>query len=214
MIYVTSYGGDYPNYVTMAHKLGLTDWVNPAPPTKDGVLYTIVARDNSGPLRPFYGIRGVTGVHIVDDIYITAEVKIGDRVRVIGDARGEARRVEGRVGTIIAIPLNRTLVGVEFDDDIDAHSCNGASKAGHGWWVETKSLVLITDGDNEMTNVDIAKKLREVELSDDNKKLIDRDLLNTDLGLNDKGATAFRQFLLNKFKSEFVVAIEALESVN
>ena len=50
-----------------------------------------------------------------------SEVKVGDRVRAIRDDRD--RRLEGKIGTVVEV--EGFCVGVDFDSEIDGHTCGG-----------------------------------------------------------------------------------------
>ena len=82
--------------------------------------------------------------------------KIGDRVRITGEGTiGNILITKEMVGEIIGIKPNG-LVCVEFDEYIGGHSCNGAGREEHCWWigscclepvsVETKKIVITSDG--------------------------------------------------------------------
>ena len=68
----------------------------------------------------------------------TTKFKIDDRVKCIGiPARGY-----GKVGTVRQIGGS---VGVEFDENVDGHTLDGCCKDGHGWWVGSPGLELVTE---------------------------------------------------------------------
>ena len=60
-----------------------------------------------------------------------SEVKVGDRVRAIRDDRD--RRLEGKIGTVVEV--EGVCVGVDFDSEIDGHTCGGLARMGHGWYL-------------------------------------------------------------------------------
>ena len=60
-----------------------------------------------------------------------SEVKVGDRVRAIRDDRD--RRLEGKIGTVVEV--GGFYVGVDFDSEIDGHTCGGLARMGHGWYL-------------------------------------------------------------------------------
>ena len=60
-----------------------------------------------------------------------AEVKVGDRVRAIRDDRD--RRLEGKIGTVVDV--EGFCVGVDFDSEINGHTCGGFARMGHGWYL-------------------------------------------------------------------------------
>lgn len=65
-----------------------------------------------------------------------AEFRIGDRVRAIHDDRG--RRLEGKIGTVVEV--EGFCVGVNFDSEIDGHTCGGLARMGHGWYLPESYL--------------------------------------------------------------------------
>lgn len=68
----------------------------------------------------------------------TTKFKVGDRVKCIGTTI----KGYGKVGTV-----RRTgdSVGVEFDEDIDGHTLAGCCEDGHGWWIGSSGLELVTE---------------------------------------------------------------------
>lgn len=60
-----------------------------------------------------------------------SEVKVGDRVRAIHDDRD--RRLEGKIGTVVEV--EGCCVGVDFDSEIDGHTCGSLARMGHGWYL-------------------------------------------------------------------------------
>lgn len=63
-----------------------------------------------------------------------SEVKVGDRVRAIRDD-GD-RRLEGKIGTVVeVVEVEGFCVGVDFDSEIDGHTCGGLARMGHGWYL-------------------------------------------------------------------------------
>lgn len=83
--------------------------------------------------------------------------KVGDRVVGVGEHDGIT--IDGLVGTIINDRQNHGYCGVEFDKDIDGHSCFGRGKYGHCWNVDTNKLkpysndwkvVIIPEGDKTL----------------------------------------------------------------
>lgn len=65
-----------------------------------------------------------------------AEFRIGDRVRAIHDDRD--RRLEGKIGTVVEV--EGFCVGVNFDSEIDGHTCGGLARMGHGWYLPESYL--------------------------------------------------------------------------
>jgi len=68
----------------------------------------------------------------------TTKFKIGDRVKGIG----AQSKCYGKLGTIRQIGGS---VGVEFDENVDGHTLDGCCKNGHGWWVGSPGLELVTE---------------------------------------------------------------------
>ena len=62
--------------------------------------------------------------------------KVGDRVVCKGNYYN--RDIAGKVGTVKGAKL--TIIGVEFDERVSGHGCDGRCKYGHGWWVPAESL--------------------------------------------------------------------------
>ena len=65
-----------------------------------------------------------------------SEIKVGDRVRAIRDDRD--RRLEGKIGTVVEV--EGFGVGVDFDSEIDGHTCGGLARMGHGWYLPESYL--------------------------------------------------------------------------
>ena len=65
-----------------------------------------------------------------------SEVKVGDRVRAIHDDRD--RRLEGKIGTVVDVA--GFAVGVDFDSEINGHTCGGFARMGHGWYLPDSYL--------------------------------------------------------------------------
>ena len=59
------------------------------------------------------------------------EIRVGDRVRAIHDDMD--RRLEGKIGTVVEVA--GFSVGVDFDSEIDGHTCGGLARMGHGWYL-------------------------------------------------------------------------------
>lgn len=60
-----------------------------------------------------------------------AEFRIGDNVRCIRDDKG--RKLEGKIGTVVEV--EGFCVGVDFNSDINGHTCGGLARMGHGWYL-------------------------------------------------------------------------------
>ena len=72
------------------------------------------------------------------------EFKVGDRVRCISKHDSD---LFNKVGTVKVLDSVSPSVGVEFDDEIHGHACDGSCKDGHGWWLAPKDLVKIGSQD-------------------------------------------------------------------
>lgn len=70
-----------------------------------------------------------------------AEFKIGDRVGVrpeYGPIGNAELAPEDMFGTICVKDAFGT--GIDFDDDIDGHDCNGFARRKHGWYISAGYL--------------------------------------------------------------------------
>lgn len=76
----------------------------------------------------------------------TKKFKKGDRVTVIGDC-GFVDCL-GKIGKIVNFDTDGQA-GVEFDVDIDGHSCDGNANAKKGWYVDVENLGVIMDTDSK-----------------------------------------------------------------
>lgn len=69
--------------------------------------------------------------------------EIGDRVKTLVTYQGINKRVINKVGTVVHFYEDDfTDIGVEFDDNIRGHDCEGHAKYGHGWYIMYKHLEL------------------------------------------------------------------------
>lgn len=66
--------------------------------------------------------------------------KIGDRVRCVKDDSND--KVVGKVGTVLTF-LNKEVVGVAFDEDVDGHSMSGSTRLGYGWYLKESELEFV-----------------------------------------------------------------------
>lgn len=92
-----------------------------------------------------------------------SELKIGDRVEVTcKEINGNP--LLGEVGTIINIS-ERGIMSIEFDNDIDGHSCGGNGKYGYCWYVNKEHLKKVEETEEEtkteILEQKILKALRE-----------------------------------------------------
>lgn len=62
-----------------------------------------------------------------------AEFKIGDKVRCIRNDGLNKKGLEGLIGTVVDV--DSYSVGIDFDSEIDGHSCAGMARMGHGWYL-------------------------------------------------------------------------------
>ena len=74
------------------------------------------------------------------------EFKIGDRVKYIEDKEPYADPdVLPTYGTVKCIRKAEFKYGVEWDEDINGHSCNDNTLDGHGWFCRASQLELVVD---------------------------------------------------------------------
>lgn len=74
---------------------------------------------------------------------------IGDRVRCIVDFPDDNSYITvGSMGTVCDVDNFSDSICVDWDDDVNGHSCQSMAKQSHGWNVSPKDLELV-DGDNE-----------------------------------------------------------------
>lgn len=69
-----------------------------------------------------------------------SKINVGDRVEVIKD--DEPAKV-GMRGTVVRAEDDRA--GVEFDKFMGGHSCHGKAKANYGYFLEVRSLKVISE---------------------------------------------------------------------
>lgn len=72
-------------------------------------------------------------------------MKIGDRVRINKNFILHNKKIKpNQTGTIVGFYEIKllTLVGVEFDENIKGHDCNGLGEKGHCSWLSRKYLVV------------------------------------------------------------------------
>lgn len=68
------------------------------------------------------------------------DFKVGMRVKALEDQDGLPITCE--LGTVVFVGLN---IGIEFDENVEGHSCDGKAKQGHGWFVPPEKLEIIED---------------------------------------------------------------------
>ena len=67
---------------------------------------------------------------------------IGDRVVCTTRVDG-FDDTAGKLGTVVSLLSSPHLCGVEFDEDIGEHDCNGRGTYGHCLWVSPHFLLLV-----------------------------------------------------------------------
>ena len=77
---------------------------------------------------------------------------IGDRVRCIDDFDGNSL-VLNATGTIVAVLDDG--YSVEFDCNVEGHTCGGTAKDGHGWYLDKYCIALLEEDDNTENQIDI-----------------------------------------------------------
>lgn len=87
--------------------------------------------------------------------------KVGDRVKYVSDDPYDGNdNIIGKMGTVVnteALDFGCKLIGVEFDEDVNGHSCNGKGKKNHCWdvpisrveKVKTEDVMPETDNSKE-----------------------------------------------------------------
>lgn len=70
--------------------------------------------------------------------------EVGDRVRYVKDITAKPTLI-GERGTCIEIDDNGTAIAVEFDNDINGHSCHSRARPFHGWWCHPSELEAIVE---------------------------------------------------------------------
>lgn len=77
------------------------------------------------------------------------EIRVGDRVRVLGCFAGQ--RLTGKDGTVVQIDgvnfssLHNWDIGVEFDEYMGGHDLDGACSSGYGRWGYGSEVVIIDE---------------------------------------------------------------------
>ena len=67
------------------------------------------------------------------------KLKIGDKVRCIRSDK--YRNLDGKIGTVVEAA--GSIIGVDFDEDIDGHTLGGTARMGHGWCLPSYFLEYI-----------------------------------------------------------------------
>lgn len=70
---------------------------------------------------------------------MSTELKIGDKVRCI--CCDKARKLTGKIGTVVEV--SGYVIGVDFDSDIDGHTCGGLARMNYGWYMPSYFLEYI-----------------------------------------------------------------------
>lgn len=70
--------------------------------------------------------------------------KLGDRIIVTKSSNVRSVKYDliGKCGKIVDISGYDGYYGIEFDDDIYGHSCNGKCKNSHGWFLPMNNVIL------------------------------------------------------------------------
>lgn len=80
-----------------------------------------------------------------------SKFKVGDRV--VSDYDSKTR---GKVGTVVG-SYSVTTAMVEFDEDIDGHTCEGKAKDGYGWNINDDNLELVGKSKRKETPDDMVR---------------------------------------------------------
>ena len=84
--------------------------------------------------------------------------KIGDRVRCLVDNPDNNDDIHvGSTGTVVL--LDGDIIGVEWDEYVVGHSCNGEAEFGYGWNVCKHEIELDDDGIQYEFNDDEFRRL-------------------------------------------------------
>lgn len=71
---------------------------------------------------------------------------IGDRVKAdINNPSGNMKIRVGDHGTVRDISDTGSIIGVEWDNDVDGHTCRGACEHGHGWQMYYNEISLVEE---------------------------------------------------------------------
>lgn len=93
------------------------------------------------------------------------EFKVGDRVKCVSNY---FQNTVGQKGTILGLDKDsKLLIAVEFDRNIDGHSCNGMGKRRHCYWLRKEYLKLIND---ETVAVPFETQTTDYEIKSDQGK--------------------------------------------
>jgi hypothetical protein len=74
---------------------------------------------------------------------VITEKDIGRRVSVTGKVSW--RTFDNEIGKIVSITDGKPKIGIEFDNDIDEHDCDGESKYGHGFFVDDNMITFLDE---------------------------------------------------------------------
>ena len=83
---------------------------------------------------------------------LTNNFMLGERVVLIKERADNDMLYIGAVGTVCDTDDRISDIGIEWDDDIGGHMCNGNCANGHGWYVGRSQIELY--GTNEDINED------------------------------------------------------------
>ena len=84
-------------------------------------------------------------------------IPIGGRVETI-DLVGNSLLPIGSVGTIVGY-FGEGVYKVEWDKDVDGHSCNGLAQIGHGWNVRDNTVRQLFEEDEDDVSIDLSELL-------------------------------------------------------
>ena len=70
----------------------------------------------------------------------TNKFKVGDTVRMIEEHN---KPTKGSIGTVVKVN-NSCDYGIEFDNAIGGHDCNGRCKDKHGWFCYEEDIELVS----------------------------------------------------------------------
>lgn len=133
-----------------------------------------------------------------------SELKLGDRVKCVGSFAGWTR-CDGLLGTVI--DASRANIGVQFDKEMDGHSCNGKAIEGHGRWGNARDLIKIS-------NTSIMKKLSNFitkTVDGDTQDLLKAGYINGDLEPTEKAFDKIDE--LNFFDRRAQLVVSAKEEI-
>lgn len=132
---------------------------------------------------------------------------VGDKVICVKDVYNNKIKV-GLKGIVVDIVSS---IGVEWEEDIGGHSCNGRCKDRYGYFVNRDNIELLTSSSGKNTLRTIKMKLNSMMkrlLDADTKKLIEGGIIDGDLQLTEKGRETLIAILFDEKKAELVKVAE------